>query len=304
MDRRQIRLGLIGYGEVGRGIAAGLRSAGLETVAAYDTGAFEGAFSILKQEHARAAGVEIAESPEALALRADYIVSVVPATACAAAADAIAGHLGPRHAYLDLVSATPAVKLRIAENLSRNGVGVADGGIMSSPLHDGHRILIKVSGPAAQAFSDSLGPWGMRIEIVGQTLGAATGIKILRSVVMKGLEALLHECAVGSERYGIRAEVLETISEFMDERPFAETAKFLLRSGVIHAGRRAGEAAMATEALAEAGVDAVMTRATAQTLRTIADLGLKEHFGGIVPDDHECAVAAVDRALRNRQRKA
>ena len=302
-ERPQISLGIVGFGEIGHGIGAGLRAEGLRQVSAYDRSAFDGPFSALKQERAKEAGVTLVESAAALAAACDYVVVAVPATGCEAAVEAILPHLTSRHLYLDLVSTTPAVKLRQADRLRGSGAMLADGGIMSSPLHDGHRIGIKASGPAAATFRDRLVPWGMRIEVVSPNFGAATGIKILRSVAMKGLEALLHECAVGSERYGIRDEVLETIAEFMDSRPFAETAKFLIRSGVIHAERRSGEAAMAAEALIEAGVEPIMTEATVRRLAGVAELGLKERFGGVVPDDWHEAVTAVDRALKAKDGK-
>jgi 3-hydroxyisobutyrate dehydrogenase-like beta-hydroxyacid dehydrogenase len=299
-ERSQIQLGILGFGEVGQGIGTGLRAEGLEHVAAYDIGAFAGPFSALKQACAREAGIALLGSPVELAAGADLIIIAVPAANSEEAAGSIADDIDARHLYFDLVSTTPAVKVRQAERLAAKGALIADGGIMSSPLHDGHRIIIKASGPGAARAHDLLTPWGMRIEVVSDKLGAATGIKILRSVVMKGLEALLHECAIGAERYGIREEVLETTAEFMDSRPFAETAKFLIRSGMIHAGRRSGEAEMAAEALKEVGIEPIMTDATTRMLARVADLGMKEHFGNVVPDDWHEAVAAVDAALRKR----
>ena len=298
-ERTQIRLGIMGFGEVGQGIGTGLRAEGLDHVAAYDPGALDGPFSAQKQACARQTGIAVLGSPGALAAGADLIIVAVPASNADEAAGSIADAIEARHLYFDVVSTTPAVKLRHAERLESNSALIADGGIMTSPLHDGHRIIIKASGPGAARAHDLLAPWGMRIEVVSDKLGAATGIKILRSVVMKGLEALLHECAVGAERYGIRNEVLETMSEFLDSRPFAETAKFLIRSGMIHAGRRSGEAEMAAEALKEVGIDPIMTSATTRMLAKVAGLGMKEHFGGVVPDDWNTAVKALDAALRS-----
>jgi len=169
---------------------------------------------------------------------------------------------------------------------------------MGSPLQDGHQILIKASGPAANAFAAALGPWGMNIDVVSATLGAGSGIKIVRSVVMKGMEALFVECALGSARHGIQDEVFASIAEFMDARPFMETVKFLLRTDVIHSERRAEEASMSADALEEVGVEPVMTRSTARVLQRSADMRLKEHFGGVVPDDYKVAVEAIDRSLR------
>lgn len=297
-ERRQLKLGLIGYGEVGNGIGQGLRAEGLTQVFAYDIASFEGVFSDLIQSRARKAGVELVRTPADLAKATDFIIAAVPGNECVPAARAIAPHLGPKHLYIEIASATPKVKQQVGEILGASGAQIADGGIMGSPINDGHRILIKTSGPAAPAFEAALNPWGMRMEVVSPTLGAGSGIKIVRSVVMKGMEALFHECAVGSARYGIQDEVFASICEFMDQRPFMETVKFLLRTGVIHAGRRAEEAGMSAEALEEVGVEPIMTRATVQRLQGVADMGLKEHFKGVVPDDHRIAVEAVDRALK------
>ncbi|TAM92528.1 NAD(P)-dependent oxidoreductase [bacterium] len=299
MERRQIRLGLVGYGEVGSGLGTGLRQEGLKAIAAYDIGAFEGPYSALIQGRAREAGVTLVRSPQELAKAADYLISAVPGSESVTAASAYRDHLGSHHVYVDIASATPSVKRRVAEALEPSGATVGDGGIMGSPLQDGHRFLIKASGPAAQAFHDALSPWNMRIDVVSSTLGAGSGIKIVRSVVMKGMEALFVECALASARHGIQDEVFESISAFMDARPFMETVRFLLRTDVIHAERRAEEAGMSADALDDVGLEPVMTRSTARTLQRVADLNLKQQFGGLVPDDYKTAVEAIDLRLRS-----
>ena len=300
LERRQIRLGLIGYGEVGSGLGLGLREQGLEHVVAYDIAAFEGTFSELIQGRAKKAGVRLMESPRQLAREADYLIAAVPGSECIVAAEPFAGALDAHHVYVDIASATPSVKRRVEEVLRSSGAHVADGGIMGSPLQDGHRILIKGSGPAAQRFADVVNPWGMRFDVVSSTLGAGSAIKIVRSVVMKGMEALLVECALGSARHGIQDEVFASLAEFIDARPFMDTVKFLLRTDVIHAERRAEEVAMSGDALEEVGVEPIMSRSAARVLQRNADLRLKEHFGGVVPDEYKTAVDAIDRALRER----
>ncbi|MGH7707187.1 MAG: DUF1932 domain-containing protein [Vulcanimicrobiaceae bacterium] len=297
MERRQIRLGLVGYGEIGNGLGSGLRREGLAQVVAYDAAAFGDPFGELIQSRALKAGVELVRSPEELAKASDYLIVAVPGSECVVAASEYADHLDAHHIYVDIGSATPSVKRRVGEVLRNSGAQVSDGGIMGSPLLDGHRILIKASGPAADEFYGALTPWGMRIDVVGPTLGAGSGIKILRSVVMKGMEALFIECALGSSRHGIQDEVFESISAFMDARPFMETVQFLLRTDVIHSERRAEEAAMAADALKEVGIEPIMTRSTAHMLRSVSEMRLKERFGGVVPDDYKAAVDAIDRNL-------
>src|SRR5579884_4298265 len=106
-ERRKIRLGLVGYGEVGSGLGLGLRREGLERVVAYDIAAFDGTFSELIQRRAREAGVELVRSPQALAQESDAIIVAVPGSECVAAAQAIAPYLHARHVYVDIGSATP-----------------------------------------------------------------------------------------------------------------------------------------------------------------------------------------------------
>ena len=115
MERRQIRLGLVGYGEVGSGLGFGLREEGLKSVLSYDIAAFDGVFSELIQSRAKKAGVELVRSPQDLAKAADVIIAVVPGSECVVAAEAIAPYLDAHHLYVDIGSATPSVKRRVGD---------------------------------------------------------------------------------------------------------------------------------------------------------------------------------------------
>lgn len=291
--RRQVRLGLVGLGEVGTAQAKGLKGEGLATIAAFDPAAASGAFADLVQARAREAQVELVADLATLAARADVVLGVTPGSKSIAIAEALAAHLRPAHLYVDLASATPKVKRAAAARLAASGARLADGSIMGGPLIDGHRVEIIASGPAAEALRDALAPWGMNIAAVGAELGAASGIKIFRSVIAKGLEALLVECLLATEQMGISEDVLASYGRFLDPRPFPETANFLVVTDVIHAERRANEAAMSAEALRDAGVAPVMTEATVARLRAVADLKLKGAFGGHVPQRYPQAVAAI-----------
>jgi 3-hydroxyisobutyrate dehydrogenase-like beta-hydroxyacid dehydrogenase len=298
MERRQIRVGIIGFGEIGNAIGAGLREEGLESISAYDIGAFEGTESALIQNRADSAGVRLVRTPAELAAVADYLIAAVPGSDTLAAAEAIAPSLRASHLYADIASATPKVKQAVGAVLRAGGAQIADGGIMGSPHQDGHTMPVLASGPGARKFHAAFVPWGMRIEVVGAELGAGSGIKIIRSVVMKGIEALCIECGLASTRYGIHDEVFGSIAKWLDQRSFLETMKFFLRTDAIHAGRRAEEAAMSADALEEVGIEPVMTRSTVALLQRTADMGLREAFGGVVPDDYKAVIAALDRGLQ------
>jgi 3-hydroxyisobutyrate dehydrogenase-like beta-hydroxyacid dehydrogenase len=297
MDRQQLRLGLIGYGEVGSTLGQGLQEEGLSQISSYDKYAFDGPFAKLIQRRAAAAHVVLVQSPQELAARSDLLLGVTPGSASIESAHAFAPYLISKHLFLDLASATPDVKKSVGRILGGSGSSIGDASIMGTPHADGYRLPILSSGPAAQAFRDLMNPWGLKIECVEGDLGAASGIKILRSVVMKGLEALLVECVLGARRYGIDKAVLESLAKFIDGRPFQQTANFLLTTDVIHAARRAEEARMSMQALNEAGVDARMTRATTEKLAWVAALNAKSLLGGVVPKDYTAAVESIEKLL-------
>jgi 3-hydroxyisobutyrate dehydrogenase-like beta-hydroxyacid dehydrogenase len=299
MERKQVRLGLIGYGEVGSTLGQGLRAEGLREIVSYDKYAFDGPFRHLIQSRAAEAGVPLVRSPAELAARGDVILGVTPGSASIESAEAFAPHINKQHIFIDLASATPKVKQAVGRTLGGTGTNIADASIMGTPHADGHRLPILASGPAAQCFHELMSPWGLKIERVDGDLGAASGIKIMRSVIAKGLEALLVECMLGASRYGIDDVVLRSFGKFMNSRSFEEMANFLLVTDVIHAERRAHEARMSADALEEIGVDPVMTRATAERLQWVCELGAKEHFGGVVPKHYSEAIAALETLLRS-----
>lgn len=289
--QHQIRLGLVGYGEVGSTLGHGLRASGLDSVVAYDSHAFDGPYSGLIQARARAAGVRLVADHAQLAAEADIVLGVTPGSSSLASAASLAAALSPAHVFVDVASATPKIKRAVAARLAPCGALLGDASIVGTPA-DGHALPILASGPAAERMRDALVPWGMRIEPVGPEIGTASGIKIMRSVVMKGMEALLVECLLASSELGIDGAILASIDRTL-KRPFAEVANALLTTGAIHAERRAEEVAMSAEALADAGLDPMMARAAAARLRWVADLDLKRHFGGMVPGTYQDVLAAM-----------
>ena len=149
----------------------------------------------------------------------------------------------------------------------------------------------------ATVLTDPATPW-QRV-VVPDWYGDASAIKILRSVVMKGLEALLLECLIGARRYGIEDAVLESLGKTL-AKPFDQVVQGVLTTNAIHAGRRAEEAAMSAETLADVGLDSFVTRAVAERLRWVAELGMKEHFGGAVPLDWRAALDGIEEKLAGR----
>src|SRR5918911_2001144 len=298
VSKIQFRLGLVGYGEIGSTVGRGLRGAGLETIASYDKYAFDGPYADLIQSRAKEAGVTLVRSNQELADAAQLIFSVTPGSASLESADAFAPHLDARHTFLDFASATPKVKLGVAERLSGTGALLGDGSIMGTPKN-GYSMAMLASGPAGQRVCDLLVPWGMQITFVGERLGTASGIKILRSVLIKGIEALTDEMLLAARHYGLDEIVLASASKTL-ARPWMDTVASLTPSGVIHAKRRAEELEMSAEAVADAGVEPIMARAVAARLRWKEGLGLKDHFKGVVPANYKEALDAMEMKMAER----
>src|SRR5918911_2708686 len=297
-ERQQFRLGLVGYGEIGSTLGQGLGDAGLKEIACYDKYAFDGPYSGLIQSRAKKAGVTLVRSNAELAETVDLIFSVTPGSASLESAEAFAPHLDARHTFLDFASATPKVKLGVAERLSGTGALLGDGSIMGTPKN-GYAMAMLASGPAGQRVCDLLVPWGMRIDFVGERLVTASGIKILRSVLIKGIEALTDEMLLAARHYGIDEVVIASASKTL-ARPWMDTVASLTPSGVIHAKRRAEELEMSAEAVADAGVEPIMARAVAARLRWKEGLGLKDHFKGVVPANYKEALDAMEMKMAER----
>jgi 3-hydroxyisobutyrate dehydrogenase-like beta-hydroxyacid dehydrogenase len=301
--RRQVKLGLVGFGEVGSALASGLSKQGLTSISAFDPKALSGPFSGLLRKRAIEAQADLVNTWSDLARRSTLILGVVPGSASRGVAQSLRAVLNDQHVYVDLAAATPNVKQAVASILSKTGAQLADGAIMSTPREDGYRILILASGPAARTFSDLMTPWGMRVSTVDADIGAASGIKSLRTVFTKGIEALLVECVLACHRYGIEQEVLGSIAQWMDQRPFLETVNLLLVTDAIHAGRRASEVSMSARALRQVGIEPTMTNAAGKVLRRVAGLGLEEEFGGVIPERYAEVINVLNARLKDAASK-
>jgi 3-hydroxyisobutyrate dehydrogenase-like beta-hydroxyacid dehydrogenase len=297
-ERPSVRLGLVGFGEVGTAFAAGLGRNGLGPISAYDSGAISGQNAASLKARAAELGVKLVHSLRELAERSTLLLVVVPGTQSIAVARSLRPMLHADHVYVDLAAATPHVKQAVASILTSTKAQIADGAIMSTPSEDGYRVLILTSGPAARRFENLMKPWGMRITAIDGEMGEASGIKSLRSVFTKGLEAVLVECVLACHRYGIEEQVLASIADWMDQRPFMETLNLLLVTDAIHAGRRSREAAMSAKALRQAGLDPIMTSATAKLLRRNAALGLEQTLAGVIPERYNKVIAMMDSRLK------
>ncbi|HYZ97610.1 MAG TPA: DUF1932 domain-containing protein, partial [Acidimicrobiales bacterium] len=215
------------------------------------------------------AGVARHDDPRAAAAGAGLVLAV---TAAADATGALTQALGaiPRGAvYADLSTAAAGLKRRLAGIAADAGLGFADVALMAPVPGTGLRTQALASGPGAKEFVELMAPLGMPVEHAGDEPGFAATRKLLRSVVMKGLAAVLIESMEAAEAAGLAAETWDNI---VGQITAADEAllRRLVDGTPHHAARRTEEMEAAAELLADLGVDPTMTRATIAHLRRLA----------------------------------
>lgn len=294
---REIRVGLIGFGEVGSSLGVGLKGQGVKVVA-FDKGYQTPPFGELIQRRSRETGVPLAASVAEVVSSSDLILAMVPGSVALEAAREAAASLNPGQFYVDMGTATPPIKEEMAGLVEKTGAAFVDVAIMGSPLQDRHQIPTLASGKEASAYRDLVTPFGMKVTVVGDRPGRAAAIKMFRSIFMKGIEALVIETLMACKSWDVVDEVMGSITRSMDKEPFyPDHANFLVTTDAIHGARRAKEVDMVMETMRAVGIEPRMTRATAEMIHWTSSLGLREHFGGEVPAHWEMVVDEIFKRI-------
>jgi 3-hydroxyisobutyrate dehydrogenase-like beta-hydroxyacid dehydrogenase len=210
------------------------------------------------------------------------------------AAEQTAPFLEARHLYTDLNSVSPAIKRVIYAIVTSGGARFVEGAIMSPVPKHGHRVPISLGGTHAQTLVNLLRPFGMRLEVISEQIGAASATKMCRSILVKGLEALLFECALGASRYGADERVFASLDETFPGLNWSKLAGYTISRVIEHGERRAREMEEVAETLRAVGVEPIMAEAASRRQEWGARLNLLEHFGGTPPEDYRVVMQAIN----------
>jgi len=286
-------IGFVGFGEAAFHITKGLRGAGLRHFIAYDIHAHTVGRGEKIRMRAKETETKLVESNAALAAEAEWILSAVTSDQAVAAAKQNAPHLRARHLYADLNSVSPAVKQAIGRTITATGARFVEVAMMAPVPPYGHRVPILAGGAAAAEFREQLGAYGMRIEIASREVGTAAATKMFRSVMVKGMEALITECVLGAGRYGAEEAVFASLAESYPGIDWKTMADYMIGRVVEHGERRAREMEEVAETLESIGIEPIMAEATARRMDWSAKLGLKQHFHGEPPRNYREFLEAV-----------
>ena len=292
--RNTPRISVIGFGEAGQAIASGLRESGIERIAAWDI-----LFPVEAGTKLKAAGedmgIRLAASAAEAVSETDMIISAVTAASSYEAAESVAPHLKGNPYYLDINSVSPGRKQTTAALLGGRAryVDVA----VIAPIHPKrHRTPLLVSGPNAEAVAPLLGELDMQLKIVGPKTGAAAAIKMIRSVMIKGLEALTLECFLAAHRAGIVDEVAESMKNNYPGIDFKEVADYNLERMASHGERRAAEMEESCATLRELGLDPLMTEGTVKRQREMGKFGKLASVHATLHGGRTAMLEAIDAA--------
>ncbi|MFT5446147.1 MAG: 3-hydroxyisobutyrate dehydrogenase [Gammaproteobacteria bacterium] len=272
----------LGLGEAGTAITTGLaevwrKDNTARRILSVDIGLGDNVRGSAINERARAIGVEIEGSYTRKLADAGAVFSVVTGVEAKSAALAAREVLKPGTLFFDINTITGPQTADIAQEMSKAGIDYVDFAAMGGFATSGHKVPFVVSGPAAERAAAFLQPFGFNVKVMSDRAGDASSVKIIRSVLVKGMEALSVECMVAAHRAGLVQEVLECFSD-IDARTFAGMVKSLTTTHVVHAKRRMEEMDKAKENLLELGIQPLMSERTREShARTVA--------AGVAPND-------------------
>jgi 3-hydroxyisobutyrate dehydrogenase-like beta-hydroxyacid dehydrogenase len=295
MTRRSTpRISFIGFGEAGQAIASGLRETGLERITAWDI-LFPAAEGANLKAAGERMGVRLARSAAEAAADADMVISAVTAASSYEAAESVAPHLAANSYYLDINSVSPGRKQATAKLLDGRAryVDVA----VVAPIHPKrHRTPLLLSGPHAESVAPLLQDLDMQLKVLGSETGSAAAFKMIRSVMIKGIEALTLECFLAAHRAGIVDPVADSMKPNYPGVDFKQVADYNLERMANHGERRAAEMEESCATLRELGLEPLMTEGTVKRQREMGQLGKLDAVRATLHEDRHAMLAAIERA--------
>ena len=268
------RISFIGFGEAGQAIASGLREGGIEQIAAWDILFPESSGAKLK-DAAGKAGVRVAKSAADAVAETDVVIAAVTAASSLEAARSVEPHLKNNPYYLDINSVSPGRK-QDTEKLLGSKARYVDVAVIA-PIHPlRHKTPLLTAGPHADAVGPLLDELEMKFSIVPGGTGKAAAIKMIRSVMIKGLEALTLECFLAASRADLLEEVTKSLKNNYPTLDWTQIADYNIERMASHGERRAAEMEESAVTLRELGLEPLMVESTVKRQREMGALGKNE----------------------------
>jgi 3-hydroxyisobutyrate dehydrogenase-like beta-hydroxyacid dehydrogenase len=270
-----MKITFIGYGEVGRILAEDLAG---HALTAFDAKLGSEAGNALR-EHAAEHGVALAANHAEAAQGAELVISAVTASQAVKVAQACVPGLAKGAFFLDFNSASPGAKIRAAGFVDAAGGRYVEGAVMTSVPPYRIKVPLLLGGPNAAALQPVLQQLGFAPKIASDKLGVASATKMCRSVMIKGLEAMVIESFTTARHYGVEDQVLASLQETFPGIDWEKQGAYFFQRVIEHGRRRSEEVREVAETVREAGLDPFSASGTADRQAFIADLADTGVFG-------------------------
>ena len=299
MSHNTPRLCFIGFGEAGQAFASGLRGAGVTTMAAWDI-LFPQAAGAKLRAAGDELGVRLGASAADAIKGADIVIAAVTAASSLAAAEQAKPYLDAGQLYLDINSVSPGRKQATDKHLdgSARYVDVA----VMAPVHPAkHQTPVLLAGPHAEATLSIMQELGMKPSIAGPNIGQAAAIKMVRSVMIKGMEALTAECFLAATRAGVEPQIIASLTKSFPGLDWKRIVAYNLERMANHGTRRAAEMEEVADTLRELGIDPHMASATVQRQGQMGAIGKSEAVQTALEQGGDATLQAVSAALKSER---
>jgi 3-hydroxyisobutyrate dehydrogenase-like beta-hydroxyacid dehydrogenase len=274
---RRWQIGLVGYGEVGKILAEDLRQQDI-TIVAFDLKLGSGQ-GVALRDHATKHGVKLAASHADLAAKSDFIISAVTASQAVSVATACAAAINQGTWFVDFNSASPGAKQRAAKLIDDAGGRYVEGAVMTSVPPYRIKVPLLLGGLGARELEPLLNSIGFAAKVASDELGVSSAVKMCRSIMIKGLEAIVIESFTTARAYGVEDAVLASLAETFPTIDWEKQGAYFFQRVIEHGRRRAEEVREVAETVREAGLTPWSAQGTAERQAWVADLADAGLFG-------------------------
>jgi 3-hydroxyisobutyrate dehydrogenase-like beta-hydroxyacid dehydrogenase len=297
------KIAFIGFGEAAQAMASGLTGEeGCTGLSAYDIRFTDSTQAKPLLDKAASSSVRTETSLAKAIEGADIVLSLVVGSVAVKVGEEAGKALSENQIFLDLNSISPDAKKAVADAIARSsGGGFVEGAVMARVPPYKHKVPILVAGTRAKEAAGLLNRAGMQIEAVGDRIGQACAVKMIRSVIVKGVEALLLESLTAAEKAGVTERILDSISGTFPGIDWRETATYYIGRTQQHGARRVTEMKEAAATVESLGLEPVLSRAIAQTIGSAHARFAKSGLGYDRPYAEMLAVLADDNEREGGQ---
>lgn len=277
MGEKRNTVAIIGFGEAGQAFAEGCGSALTASARAFDLKTDVADARDAKRAEYAACGVIGCDALGEALQEATLILSLVTADEAEAAARDAAAHIAPGTIFCDMNSIAPDTKRANAALIEAAGSHYVDVAVMSPVRPSLNHTPLLLSGPKAAEALEMLKSLGFtNLRVVGGDVGRASAIKMIRSVMVKGLEALTTECVLAARRAGVYDEVIASLNASWPGTDWGQKADYNLDRMMLHGLRRAAEMKEAAKTLDALGTGSTITYGAVERQRAIGLMHISE----------------------------